>query len=184
MFDWLKRIFHTLIPDIPSPFSWISTYIRLYVWDPLKRTFSEAENGLGLINGEVESMWTNRDWYITRLRIKWNYFYQQAIQYADQVALSVVETITLGWKQITDFLSQLIQGIRDTLDWVVEHGTTAFNNFIAATWNNFVVTYNQVVAVLNWAVGLITGLSRDTFVWLFTLWTNYSAVVNGLVTDP
>ncbi len=183
-FDWLKGIFRTLIPDIPPPFQWVSSYIREYIWNPVKRTLEETRHGWELIAGEISGMWTNRDWYFDRMRIKFRRVYAVVTTWIDQAKQAVLAqaansfNIAVGW--VTNTVTPLIQ-YAITL---VNTAGAALQTFIQGTYASFVRAVNAAIANITVTLQVIKYSTQNALRFWQSVFTNYQAVVSGILADP
>jgi len=134
MFDWLKHIYTDLLPVVPSPFAWVSTFIGTYVWGPIKRTVSECQNALDLLGGEVTTAYNDRDWYVTRMRAKASFIRNQA----------------WAW-------------VAETRDYLDSRITAMWGNLLTTLWTKFITLVASVEATANQALESITSFVTNTF---------------------
>ncbi len=184
MFDWFKKIFNSQIPQLPAPFGWLTSFIQSYVWDPTRRTLSEAYEGLRLIGGEVGVMQTNRDWYVDRLKAKFlrilgkleervQQIYGAGKAYAEQLLVAFKLMIFEGIAVFQASITSIVAAVSNKID-----------AFIANVWTPIWTFIQTQLAGISVQLRVLANITKNALDFWQTVYETYRAELAAFLSDP
>jgi len=184
MFDWLKAIFGQTLPALPSPFTWLSTWLNEAVWLPLRRSFNELRDGVNLIRDQLQLFWTNRAWMMTRMSIKIAHAKEQAIAYLESKIPAIYADIS-NWVNarivnITGYFAPIIQQLGIQFGYVFNTLNT-FIDGIFASWKYWVETE---LAGARRLVDLLKSWTNDVASFWYTIYALYRHDLATFLNNP
>ena len=184
MYDWLKRIVTDFLPVVPSPFAWVSTFISVHVWAPIKRTISECQNGLDLLSGEVITAYNERYWYITRMRVRFT-------KIRIDVEARLIAEISAVKQDLVNTYWLLIQALRKDLYYYVDHVRSVANqalksivSFITNTFTPWRRWVEGQVSIITKALTNLGKLTADIANFWVSVYNSFRTELVDFLSDP
>jgi len=184
MYDWLKHIYTDLLPAVPSPFAWVSRFIGTYVWGPIKRTVSECQNALDLLGGEVTTAYNDRDWYVTRMRVRFTKIRTDA-------EARLTAEISAVKQAFADTYWFLIRSLREDLYYyvalvqaVANQALESITSFITNTFTPWRQWAEGQVSIITQALTNLGNLTADIANFWVSVYNGFRTELSAFLNDP
>lgn len=178
-------------PSLPAPFSAVSEWVNEFVLKPVTRSLNEAASGAGLIYEQLYGIYTNRDWYITRLRIKFSSQFTAFSKLLDQ-SISLIEQAV---DDVKNKLSGDIESVKERIagalgaigsDWVI--ALSQFKSNFDIVWNRIKNVSAETFSVLNsWVTYYkykIEWLCGTAYDWFHAMYNAYRVNMDSFFSNP